>query len=86
MKIQNNKDDFYSWDKDDKSQEHEFSSSRKRFLLIINQWIIIGKILHMSPIVSITAMETKKSRWFNAWTTPISEILDGSKNNVESTI
>ena len=31
-------------------------------------------------------METKKSRWFNAWTTPISEILDGSKKNVESTI
>ena len=37
MKIQNNKDDFYSWDKDDKSQEHEFSSSRKRFLLN-NYW------------------------------------------------
>ena len=40
----------------------------------------------MSPIVSITAMETKKSRWFNAWTTPIADILDGSKKNVESTI
>ena len=40
----------------------------------------------MYPIASITAMETKPSRWFNAWTTPISEILDGSKKNVESTI
>ena len=40
----------------------------------------------MYPIASITAMETKPSRWFNAWTTPISEILDGSKTNVESTI
>ena len=40
----------------------------------------------MSPIVSITAMETKKSRWFNAWTTPISEILEGKTKKVVSTI
>ena len=32
MKIQNNKDEFYPWDKGDESQEHEFSRSRKRFL------------------------------------------------------
>ena len=40
----------------------------------------------MYPIVSITAMETKKSRWFNAWTTPISEILEGKTKKVVSTI
>ena len=40
----------------------------------------------MSPIPTITPMKTKTNKWFNAWTTPISEILDGSKNNVESTI
>ena len=40
----------------------------------------------MSPIASTTAMETKTNRWFNAWTTPISEILDGSKKNVDTTI
>ena len=40
----------------------------------------------MSPIATTTAMKTKTSKWFNAWTTPISEILDGSKKNAESTI
>ena len=40
----------------------------------------------MSPIATTTAMETKTNRWFNAWTTPIADILDGSKKNVESTI
>ena len=40
----------------------------------------------MSPIVTTTAMETKTSRWFNAWTTPISEILEGKTEKVESTI
>ena len=49
-------------------------------------YITIGKIFHMSPIPTITPMKTKTNKWFNAWTTPISEILDGSKNNVESTI
>ena len=37
MKIQNNKDEFCPWDKGDESQEHEFSRSRKRFLLN-NYW------------------------------------------------
>ncbi len=49
-------------------------------------YITIGKIFLMSPIPTITPMKTKTNKWFNAWTTPISEILDGSKNNVESTI
>ena len=40
----------------------------------------------MSPIASTTAMEIKTNRWFNAWTTPISEILEGKPNKVESTI
>ena len=40
----------------------------------------------MFPIASTTAMKTKNSRWFNAWTTPFSEILDGSKKNDETTI
>ena len=40
----------------------------------------------MSPIATTTAMKTKTSKWFNAWTTPISEILDCSKKNAESTI
>ena len=40
----------------------------------------------MFPIASTTAMKTKKSSWFNAWTTPISEILEGKTKNVESTI
>ena len=49
-------------------------------------YITIGKIFLMSPIPTITPMKTKTNKWFNAWTTPISEILDCSKNNVESTI
>ena len=49
-------------------------------------YITIGKIFLMSPIPTITPMKTKTNKWFNAWTTPISEILDGSKNNVESNI
>ena len=40
----------------------------------------------MFPIASTTVMKTKNSRWFNAWTTPFSEILDGSKKNDETTI
>ena len=48
--------------------------------------MIIGEIFLMSPITTTTAMETKTNRWFNAWTTPIADILDGSKKNVESTI
>ena len=42
----------------------------------------------MYPIASITAMETKNNRWikFNAWTTPITEILEGKTKKVESTI
>ena len=40
----------------------------------------------MSLIASTTAMEIKTNRWFNAWTTPISEILEGKPNKVESTI
>ena len=40
----------------------------------------------MSPIPTITPMKTKTNKWFNAWTTPISEILDGSKKNDETTI
>ena len=31
-------------------------------------------------------MEIKTNRWFNAWTTPISEILEGKTKKVESTI
>ena len=48
--------------------------------------MITGEIFLMSPIASTTAMEIKTNRWFNAWTTPISEILEGKPNNVESTI
>ena len=48
--------------------------------------MITGEIFLMSPITTTTAMETKTNRWFNAWTTPIADILDGSKKNVESTI
>ena len=40
----------------------------------------------MSPKANTTAMEIKTNRWFNAWTTPISEILEGKPNKVESTI
>ena len=54
---------------------------RKRIFLMIT-----GEIFLMSPITTTTAMETKTNRWFNAWTTPIADILDGSKKNVESTI
>ena len=48
--------------------------------------MITGEIFLMSPIATTTAMKTKTNRWFNAWTTPIADILDGSKKNVESTI
>ena len=54
---------------------------RKRLFLKIT-----GELFLMSPIVTTTAMETKTSRWFNAWTTPISEILEGKTEKVESTI
>ena len=40
----------------------------------------------MSPIASTTVMANKTSRWFNAWTTPISEILDSNNKIVESNI
>ena len=40
----------------------------------------------MSPITSTTVMANKTSRWFNAWTTPISEILDSNNKIVESNI
>ena len=48
--------------------------------------MITGELFLMSPIANTTAMEIKTSRWFNAWTTPISEILEGNTEQVESSI
>lgn len=43
MKIQNNKDDFWFLDKDNESQEPEFSNIKKKFLLD-NYWKTIPHV------------------------------------------
>ena len=48
--------------------------------------IITGEISHMFLIVSTTVMGNKTSKWFNAWTTDIFEVLNSSQADLEPAI